>query len=148
MTKSAERVRQKMLDRVRTAGSELKAGMEAAEDPLQIISKDPDGYAKKLQKGVDEAVRRGKYQAGVKKAAADNRWKKSIDRAAENYEKSTDVMVDRAMESYEPRMAAIKAAKAACAHMPRGSLEQNLAYAAAYGKAVSKEFDGKFGRKN
>ena len=147
MTKSAERVRQKMLDRVRTAGTELKAGMQAAEDPLVKISKDPSGYAKKLQDGVAEAVRRGSYEAGIKKAASENRWKNSIDRASTRYEQSADVMVERSMNSYEARGRAIEAAKAKVASMPTTTIDQRIAKAAAYAKAVSGEFNTVFGRK-
>ena len=147
MVKDANRVRQKMLDRVRLAGSELRAGMEAAEDPLAKISKDPATYAKKLQDGVNEAIRRGSYEAGIKRAAKENRWKDSIDRAAQRYEQSADVMVERSMSSYEARGRAIEAAKAKVANMPTTTLDQRIAKAAAYQKAVSAEFNAVFGRK-
>lgn len=147
MVKDASRVRQKMLDRVRTAGAELRAGMEAAEDPLQKISKDPAGYAKKLQDGIAEAVRRGSYEAGIKKAASENRWKNSIDTAATRYEQSADIMVERSMNSYEARARAIEAAKAKVANMPTTTIDQRIAKSAAYQKAVSAEFNAVFGRK-
>lgn len=148
MVKDADRVRQKMLDRVRTAGSELRAGMQSAEDPLQKIAKDPAAYAKKLQDGVAEAVRRGSYEAGIKRAASEDRWKKSIDRAAQRYEQSADVMVERSMASYEDRARAIEAAKAKVKDMPTTTLDQRIAKSAAYQKAVSQEFDKVFGRKS
>jgi hypothetical protein len=147
MVKSSDRVRQKMLDRMRTAGSELKAGMQAATDPLDVISKDPAGYAKKLQDGIAEAVRRGSYEAGIKKAKSENRWKNSIDTAASRYEQAADVAVERSMNTYEARGRAIEAAKAKVANMPTVTIDQRIAKAAAYAKAVSAEFNTVFGRK-
>ena len=148
MVKDASRVRQKMLDRMRTAGSELRAGMQAAEDPLQKLSKDPSGYAAKLQAGLAEAIRKGSYEAGIKKAAAENRWKNSIETAASRYEQSADVAVDRAMSSYDIRGRAIEAAKSQVANMPTATTDQRIAKGAAYAKAVSKQFNSAFGRKD
>ena len=148
MVKDASRVREKMLSRMRVAGSELRAGMQAAEDPLQKLSKDPTGYAQKLQQGLAEAIRKGSYEAGIKKAAAENRWKNSIETAAQRYEQSADVAVERAMSTYEIRKRAIEQAKAAVASMPTATTDQRIAKGAAYAKAASKAFNAAFGRKD
>ena len=119
MAKSRARVAAKMQDRVRTAGTELKAGMLEGADPIDIALKNPAEHAKKMADGLNEAIRRGKVEAGLKKAKNRNAWKSSIERAAQHYEASADRMVANAMEDYDARVAAIDRALAKVANMPR-----------------------------
>jgi hypothetical protein len=147
MVKSPERVRAKMLDRVRTAGAELKAGMEAAPDPIDIALKDPEAHAKKMVDGLAEAQRRGAIRAGLEKAKKRNAWANAIDKAARHYEDAADDMVDRSMEDYPQRAQAIERAKAAVANMPTVTRDQRIAKGMAYQKAVAQEFDKLYGRK-
>jgi hypothetical protein len=148
MVKSKARVEAKMKERVRTAGSELKAGMLEGPDPIDIALKDPAAHAKKMQDGLNEAIRRGKVEGGLKKAKERNSWKNSIDRAASNYEGAADRMVAHAMEDYDARAAAIERAKAKVAGMPRTTRAQRIAYGAAYAQAVGEEMDRLYGRKS
>lgn len=136
-----------MQDRVRTAGSELKAGMMEAPDPIEIALKNPAEHAKKMADGLIEAIRRGKVEAGLKKAKSRNAWKNSIERAAQHYEASADRMVANALEDYDARIAAIERALAKVANMPRTTRDQRIAYSAAYQKALGEEMDKLYGRK-
>jgi len=147
MAKSRARVAAKMQDRVRTAGSELKAGMMEAPDPIEIALKNPAEHAKKMADGLNEAIRRGKVEAGLKKGKSRNAWKNSIERAAQHYEASADRMVANALEDYDARVAAIERALAKVANMPRTTRDQRIAYSAAYQKALGEEMDKLYGRK-
>jgi len=147
MAKSRARVAAKMQDRVRTAGSELKAGMMEAPDPIEIALKNPAEHAKKMADGLNEAIRRGKVEAGLKKAKSRNAWKNSIERAAQHYEASADRMAANALEDYDARIAAIERALAKVANMPRTTRDQRIAYSAAYQKALGEEMDKLYGRK-
>ena len=147
MAKSRARVAAKMQDRVRTAGSELKAGMLEGADPIEIALKNPAEHAKKMADGLNEAIRRGKVEAGLKKAKNRNAWKNSIERAAQHYEASADRMVANALEDYDARIAAIERALAKVANMPRTTRDQRIAYSAAYQKALGEEMDKLYGRK-
>ena len=147
MVKSKSRVEQKMRERVRTAGSELKAGMMEGPDPIDIALKDPAAHVKKMQDGLAEAARRGKIEGGLKKAKERNAWKGSIDRAASHYEESADRMVDHAMEDYDARAGAIERAKQKVSGMPRTTRAQRIAYGAAYAQALGEEMDKLYGRK-
>lgn len=147
MVKSAAEVAEKMKERVATGGKYLRQGMAGAEDPLDVISKDPAGYAKKLQAGVTEAVRTGSYEAGIKKAKARNAWGDSHERAGRHFEERADDMVQNAMSDYEGRARAIENAQKATANMPTTTRDQRIAKSAAYQKAVGQEMDKLYGRK-
>ena len=147
MVKSAAEVEEKMRDRVSTAGKYLRSGMASAPDPIDVLLKDPSGYAKKLQDGLNEAIRRGSYEAGLKKAKARNSWRDSLERAGAHFEERTDDMVANAMSSYDARAAAIGRAQAIVETMPTTTRTQRIAKSAAYQKAVGEEFDKVFGRK-
>ena len=147
MVKSRARVAAKMQDRVRTAGAELKAGMVEGQDPIDVALKNPAEHAKKMQDGLNEAIRRGKVEAGLKKAKGRNAWKNAIDRAAQHYEASADRMVTNAMEDYDARAGAIERALAKVTSMPKTTRDQRIAYSAAYQKALGEEMDKLYGRK-
>lgn len=147
MVKSVEEVRAKMEERVATAGKYLKQGMAAAEDPIDKLLKDPEGYQKKLVAGVQEAANRGSYKAGLLKAKERNAWQNSQDRAASHYEERAPEMVENAMSNYAARAAAIERAKKAVENMPTTTRGQRIAKSAAYQQKVGEEFDKVFGRK-
>ena len=147
MAKTRQQVEEKMRERVATAGKYLKSGMESAPDPIDVLLKDPDAAAKKLEAGLREALRKGSYTAGLQRAKERNAWQNSKERAARHYEERADDMVSNAMMSYEKRMGAIDRAKARVANMPRVTTSDRIAYSAAYQKAVSEEFAKEFGRK-
>lgn len=147
MVKTRAEVEEKMRDRVGTAGKYLKAGMDGAEDPIDKLLKDPEGYQKKLIDGQAEAARRGSYKAGLERAKARNAWQESKDRAASHYEERTDDMVKNSMESYDARAGAIERAQQATADMPTTTRAQRIAKSAKYQEKVGEEFDKIFGRK-
>ena len=147
MVKRKERAERKMLDRVRTAGTELVAGMEEGEDPIDIALKDIPGHQKKMLDGLSEAIRRGKVESGLKKAKGRNAWKGAIEKAGRHYEESADVMVERTMEGYDERASAIERAKSRVDTMATTTRDQRIAKSAAYQKAVGEEFDKLYGRK-
>ena len=147
MVKSRAEVEEKMRDRVSTAGKYLRQGMEAAEDPLAVLLKDPAKAAKKHAAGVIEAHRRGSFIAGLKKAKARNSWKESLDRAGAHFEERTEDMVDNAMESYDARASAIERAQARVADLPTTTRAQRIAKSGKYQEYVGEEFDKVFGRK-
>lgn len=136
-----------MLDRVGTAGKYLEQGMDAAEDPIDVLLKDPEAAQKKLLDGQAEAARRGSYIAGLKKAKSRNAWQESKPRAAAHYEERKEDMVNHAMDSYDARKGAIERAQASTKDMPTTTRDQRIAKSAAYQKAVGAEFDKVFGRK-
>jgi len=147
MVKDRKVVEEKMRERVATAGKYLKEGMEAAPDPLDILLKDPDGYAKKLLDALNEAIRKGEFKIGLEKAKKRNKWKEAIDIAARRFEEVADKMVARALEDYEARKKCIEEAKAKIANMPATTRDQRIARSAAYQKAVAECFDRLYGRK-
>lgn len=147
MVKSASEVREKMEERVATAGKYLKTGMQNADDPVKKILNNVDEYQSKLVAGVQEAAKRGNYKAGLQKAADRNAWSNSVDRAASHYEERASDMVDNALSDYDQRAAAIERAKKAVSSMPTTTREQRIAKSAAYQKAVGAEFDKLYGRK-
>ena len=118
MVKSKSAAEEKMKDRVSTAGKYVKEGMEEAEDPIDILLKDADKFAKRLVENLIESIRRGKYKGGLTTAKARDSWKKAIPRAAAHFEERTDDMVAHAMEDYEDRAKCIEIAKAATKDMP------------------------------
>ena len=147
MAKPKELVEEKMKERVQTAGKYLKAGMESAPDPIDIILSDPEKYLKRLIDGLVEAIRTGKMEASLKRAKDRNAWKKSIPRAAAHFEERADEMVQNAMESYDSRMQCIEQAKKAIADMPKATRAQRIARSKAYLEKVAECFDKVFGRK-
>jgi len=136
-----------MKDRVSTAGTYLKKGMASAEDPIDVLLKNPEAAAKKLQDGLADAIRRGNYKIGLERAKARNSYKGSMDRAGSHFEERTGDMVKNAMDTYDQRAAAIKAAQDRTAQMPTATREQRIAKSTAYQKAVGEEFDKVFGRR-
>jgi len=147
MAKPKELVEEKMKERVQTAGKYLKAGMENAPDPIDVILSDPEKYLKRLIDGLVESIRTGKMQSALKRAKDRNAWKKSIDRASAHYEERAEDMVANAMESYESRMKCIEEAKKAIADMPKATRAQRIARSQKYLQAVAECFDRVFGRK-
>ncbi|MDD3137101.1 MAG: hypothetical protein PHF64_11430 [Methanoregula sp.] len=147
MVKSQADVEAKMKDRVGTAGTYLKKGMAQADDPVDVLLKDPEGYGQKMKAGLDDAIKRGNYRVGLERAKARNAWKNSEDRAAAHFEERKDDMVKNAMDSYPKRAAAIEAAKQQVANMPTATRDQRIAKSQAYLKAVGQEMDKAFGRK-
>ena len=147
MVKSKADVEAKMKDRVSTAGQYLKKGMESAEDPIDVLLKNPEGYAKKLVDGLQDAIRRGNYKIGLERAKGRNAYKGSKDRAGAHFEERTGDMVKNAMDTYDSRAGAIKAAQDRVANMPTATREQRIAKSTAYQKAVGEEFDKVFGRR-
>jgi hypothetical protein len=136
MVKSKAAVERKMRERVSTAGTYLKEGMSEAPDPVDVLLSDVAGNEKKLVDGVAEAVRRGKYKAGLETAKARGSWKGSQDRAAAHYEERAEDMVKHSMEGYDERANCIEAAKASIKSMPSTTRDQRIARGAAYAKAM------------
>lgn len=147
MVKSQADVEAKMKDRVSTAGTYLKKGMTTADDPIDVLLKNPDGYAKKMQDGLADAVKRGNYTIGLQRAKTRNAYKGSTDRAGAHFEERTADMVKNAMDSYPARAAAIKTAQDAVANMPTATRAQRIAKSAKYQEVVGVEFDKAFGRR-
>lgn len=147
MPKSAEDVRRKMEERVRGSGKYLKQGMEAGEDPVEKALKDVKGHQKKMQDGLNEAIRRGKVEEGLKKASARGSWPKSIDKAARHFEDAAEDMVNHAMEDYDERMRVVDVAKKSVDDMPTVTRDQRIAKSSAYQKASGEGFDKMYGRK-
>lgn len=147
MVKSQADVEAKMKDRVSTAGTYLQKGMLSAEDPIDVLLKDPVGYAKKLQDGLSDAIKRGNYGIGLQRAKARGSWKGAIPRAGKHFEERADDLVKNAMETYPARAAAIAAAQAKIKAMPSATRDQRIARSTAYQKFVGEEFDKAFGRK-
>lgn len=147
MVKSKADVEAKMKDRVSTAGTYLKKGMAAAPNPVDVLLKDPEAAAKRMQDGLADAVRRGSYRVGLERAKQRGSWEKSQDRAGSHFEERKDDMVKNAMDSYDQRAAAIAAAKAKTDSMPVATRDQRIAKSQAYLKAVGEEMDKVFGRK-
>ena len=146
MVKSKERASAKMERNVRTAGTELKAGMTDAIDPLTILSADPKKYGDKMAAGVAESVRTQKWAKGIEKAKGRNAWKTSADRAAAHYQEAAPRMVANAMEDYDSRAACIERAQAATKNMPTTTRAERMQKGFAYQEAVAKEFDKLYGR--
>jgi hypothetical protein len=147
MVKTRAEVMEKMTERVQTAGKYLKAGMDAALDPIDVLLKNPDASAKKLQAGIQEAINRGSYTAGLRKAKERNAWQNSKERAASHYEERAADMVSNAMSNYDQRAAAIERAQNAVKDMPTTTRTQRIAKSAKYQELVGQEFDKIFGRK-
>ena len=147
MVKSKEAVRRKMEDRASTAGTYLKEGLGEAEDPVDVLLKDVATYEKKLQDGVAEAVRRGKFKAGLETAKARGSWKDSHDRAAAHYEEAAPRMVEHAMEGYDARASCIEKAKAAIKSMPSATRAQRIARSSKYQEEMGKCMDSVRGLK-
>ena len=147
MVKTRAEVEEKMKDRVGTAGKYLKQGMDGAEDPIDVLLKDPAAAQKKLLDGQVEAAKRGSWEAGLRRAKDRNAWQNSKDRAAAHYEERTDDMVANAMSSYDARAGAIERAQAAVKDMPTTTRSQRIAKSSKYQEVVGAEFDKVFGRK-
>ena len=147
MVKSKEEVAAKMTERVSGAGKYMRAGMKSGADPLDVLLKDPAASAAKHIAGVQEAARKGKYEAGLKKAKGRDAWKGSIDRAANHYEERTTEMVARSLEDYDVRAGCIEKAKAVIAKMPGTTRDQNIQRSAAYQKAMGECMDSVKGLK-
>ena len=118
MVKSKAYAEKKMRDRVSTAGPYLREGMEEAEDPIDVLLKDPEVFAKRLVENLTESIRRGKYKGGLETAKLRDAWKKAIPRAGSHFEERADEMVAHAMEDYDDRAKCLEHAKAATKDMP------------------------------
>lgn len=147
MVKSQADVEAKMRDRVSTAGTYLIKGMQSAEDPVDVLLKDPAGNAAKMVAGLQDAVKRGNYKIGLERAKARGSWKGSQTRAGSHFEERKEDMVKNAMDSYPARAAAIKAAQDFTAGMSTATRDQRIAKGSAYLKKVGEEMDKAFGRK-
>ena len=132
MVKSKEIAERRMRERMRIASEALKEGMEEAVDPLEVLLKDPEGFAKKLADGIVEAIRKGKWQLGIKVAKGRDAWKKAIDTAGAHYGDKVDVAVEHAMEDYDVRAKCIEEAKKAIEGMPSTTRDQRIARSAKY----------------
>jgi uncharacterized Ntn-hydrolase superfamily protein len=147
MVKTRAEVMEKMQERVQTAGKYLKQGMDGAEDPIDKLLKNPEESKKKLVAGINEAMNRGSYEAGLRRAKERNAWQISKDRAASHYEERASDMVSNAMASYDARAQAIERAQKAVEDMPTTTRAQRIAKSAKYQELVGQEFDKIFGRK-
>ncbi len=141
MVKSKEVAERRMRERMRIASEALKEGMLEAEDPLEVLMKDPEGFAKKLSEGIAEAIRKGKWQHGVKVAKSRDSWKKSIDTAGAHYGDKVDVAVEHAMEDYDVRAKCIEEAKKAIEGMPSTTRAQRIARSAKYQEVMGECMD-------
>lgn len=146
MVKSKERAAAKMERGVRAAAPEIKAGMNDAVDPLDVLASDPKKYGDKMIAGVQEAQRTGKWSQGIKKAKEGDKWKKSVDRAAAHYTERAADMVNNAMNDYDARAQAIERAQATVKNMPSTTRTERIQKSAAYQEAVGREFDKLYGR--
>lgn len=147
MVKTLSEVREKMTERVGSAGKYLKAGMAAAEDPLDVLTRNAAETQKKWEEGIKEASRKGNLAAGLKKAKENDSWRKSQDRAGNHFEERKEDMVNNAMKDYEARAKVIEAAQNAVSKMPTSTRDQRIAKSAAYQKAVGAGMDALYGRK-
>ena len=141
MVKSKEISERRMRERMRIASEALKEGMKEAEDPLDILAKDPEGFAKKLADGIVEAIRKGKWQLGIKIAQGRDSWKKAIDTAGAHYGDKVDVAVEHAMEDYDTRKKCIEEAKKAIEGMPSTTRAQRIARSAKYQEVMGECMD-------
>lgn len=147
MVKSKAVAERRMKDRVATAAPYLKEGFEEAEDPIDVLLKNPEEYAKKLLAGVTEAIRRGEYKIGLETAKKRNSWKESTERAGRHYEERADDMVKHAMEDYDDRAKCLEEAKKAISDMPKATRAQRIARSAKHQEVVGACMDKVKGRK-
>jgi len=103
--------------------------------------KDPEGFAKKLADGIVEAIRKGKWQLGIKVAKGRDSWKKAIDTAGAHYGDKVDVAVEHAMEDYDTRKKCIEEAKKAIEGMPSTTRAQRIARSAKYQEVMGECMD-------
>jgi len=136
-----------MKERVRTAGAWLVKGMEQAEDPIEILLRDPEGFAKKLVDGLLEAIRKGNFEVGLKKAKKRDAWRKKIPLAGRHYEDVVDIMVEHALDDYDARKKCIEEAKKAIEKMPKATRKDRIARSTKYQELVGECFDKLYGRK-
>ena len=145
--KTKDEVKAKMTERVRTAGTYLKTGMEQAEDPVDVLLKDYDANAKKMTDGVAESVRTGKHRGGLQKAKERGSYHAATDRAATHFEERTDDMVAHSTEDYDARAQCQARARTLVQKMPTTTRAQRIAKGNAYLVEVGKEFDKLYNRK-
>ncbi|MHC1567521.1 MAG: hypothetical protein ACXQTD_07415 [Candidatus Syntropharchaeia archaeon] len=145
--KTREEVEAKMRERIGTAGKYLQEALEKAEDPLDVLLKDPDAFAKKLAENLAEAIRTGKFASGLKKAKERNAWKNATERAGRHYEERTDDIVEHALSNYDERRKCIEEARKAIENMPTRTREDRIKRSAEYQRRVAECFDRVFGRK-
>ena len=147
MVKSKAYAEKKMRDRVSTAGPYLKEGMEEGEDPIDVLLKDVEGYAKRLLENLSEAMRRGKFKGGLETAKARDAWKKAIPRAATHFEERADDMVEHAMEDYDDRSKCIEESQKGIKDMPSKTRTNRIAKSAKYQELMGACMDRVKGRK-
>lgn len=144
MVKSAEKVKEKLEERVSGSGKYHKAGMEDAEvNPNDAALKKLDLMKARFDKAMDS----GKTKAGMEKAASDKTWNKRIPKAAERWEDSSTYMTERYMEGYTERAACIDEAKKAIVNLPETTIEQRAEKSKQYQIAMSKCMSKKKGIK-
>ena len=146
MVKSRERAAAKMERGVRAAGPEIKAGMQDATDPLDILTADPKKYGDKMVAGVQEAQRTGRWKSGLEKAKSQDKWKNSVDRASAHYVERAGDMVENSMSDYDSRASCIEKAQALVKDMPSTTRDERIAKSAEYQRVVGKEFDKLYNR--
>lgn len=135
MVKSAERVKEKLEERVAGSGKYHKAGMEDAEvNPNEAALKKLDLMKARFDKAMDS----GKTKAGMQKAASDKTWEKRVPVAAARWEESSGYMTDRYMEGYIERADCINEAKKAIVNLPETTIEQRAEKSKQYQIAMSK----------
>ena len=146
MVKSKAYAEKKMKDRVSTAGPYLKEGMEEGEDPIEVLLKDVDMFAKRLVENLIESIRRGKYKGGLTTAKARDAWKKAIPRAAEHFQDRADDMVEHAMEDYDVRAGCIAEAQKGIKDMSTKTRANRIAKSARYQELMGACMDKVKGR--
>ena len=147
MVKSKAYAEKKMKDRVSTAGPYLKEGMEEGEDPIDVLLKDPETFAKRLVENLTEAIRRGKYKGGLETAKARDAYTKAIPRAASHFEERAEDMVAHAMEDYDERAKCIEEAQKGIKAMPTKTRTNRIAKSAKYQELMGGCMDRVKGRK-
>lgn len=147
MVKSKAAAEKKMRDRVSTAGPYLQEGMTEAEDPIDVLLKDPEGNAAKLIAGLQDAIKRGQYKIGLLTAKNRDAWKSAIPRAGAHFEERAVDMVNHAMEDYDVRAKCIEEAQKAIGTMSKATRAQRIARSAKYQELMGVCMDKAKGRK-
>ena len=128
MAKDKKLVEEKMKERVRTSGKYHKAGLEAAENPLEKALEQLELMKQRLL----AAFESGAVEAGMKEALESGKWEKRIPVAARRWEESSNYMVEEYMKKYNEIMDCVEWAKAQVKDLPRVTVEQRAEYAKQY----------------
>jgi len=146
MVKSKAYAEKKMKDRVSTAGPYLREGMEEAEDPIDVLLKDPEGFAKRLVENLTEAIRRGKYKGGLETAKDRDAWKKAIPRAGSHFDERAEETAEHALEDYDVRSKCIEEAQKGIKAMVTKTRTNRIAKSAKYQELMGACMDYAKGR--